>query len=251
MTGPMNAAIPPDRASPYAPSAAPGPSPRRPWGAAAIGLVLGLVIAVAVGAVLVATKKLHFGTVADPSAVNTAAVTLPNSLGAYQDYVTANRTVLAKSSMAADKKAVLLARQQANQTKVKGLTIAAYQAAYGGAAVDVHTYADSDLMHTVSAIVIRAHSPGLTFGVVPDPAYLGMAVNQQQVKSFGPVNCRIVQDGTTVAGAPVDPKKDITTACQRSDSGLTVQVVGGPFEGPDGQQTMVTLTNDAWAAVAG
>ena len=249
-TGPMNAPVPPDRQSPYAPSAAPGPSPRKPWGPAAIGLVIGLVIAVAVGGVLAATKKLHFGTVAAATA-DTRTITLPQSVNGYQDLVAANKALLAGSSSASTRQSTIVASQQANQAKVKSLTVAAYQAAYDGAAVDVHGYADAKLEHFVTVIAVRAGSPGLTLGPVTDAAYLGLAVNQQEVKAFGDVDCRVAHTNAVPAGKTVDPADQITTVCQRSAGALTVQVFGSAFDGADGQQAMVSLTNAAWAAVAG
>ncbi|SDP48580.1 hypothetical protein SAMN04515671_4448 [Nakamurella panacisegetis] len=246
----MNAPVPPDRGSPYASSAAPAPSPRKPWGATLVGLVIGLVIAVAVGGILLATKKMHFGTSAAAS-VDTRAIALPGSLAGYQDLVAANKAKLDQSSTTAGRKATVLASQQANQAKVKSLTVASYEAAYGTTAVDVRSYADAGLEKTATVIAVRAGSPGLTLGPVTDPAYLGLAVNQQEIKTFDQISCRVVHPETTTAGHPIDPGNSLTAACQRSDGALTVQVFSSGFDGAEGQQQMIALTNAAWAAVQG
>ena len=247
-TGPLNAPVPSDRQSPYAPSAAPPPKGRKPWAAMVVGLVAGLVIAVVVDGVLVATKALHFGSTT--ASVNTAPISLPASLPGYQDLLAAS-SAKAGASLSADKKATLIQKQKDNQTKVKSLTIAAYQQAYGGAAVDAHTYSDADLMHFVTVIAVRAKAPGLTLGPVSDPAYLGLAVSQQQVVRSGEVDCEMVQTMSVPAGQTPEPKNVIYPVCQRTADGLTVQVFGGSMQGAEGQQTMIALVNDAWAAVNG
>jgi len=251
--GQPNAPVPGDRPSPYAPSAAPGAARPRPWRAALVGFLAGLVLAVAVGAILVATKAAHLGSPTDaPQPASSTPVSLPNALPGFADFLTVNKTAIAASSMSADKKAAQLAKQEANQSNVEQLTVASYRRASPGAAVAFHGYADSGLEHFVNIIAIRAAYPGLTLGPVPDPAYLGLAVPQQQVKSFGQVDCLVTQSRTTLAGKPVDPDNDVTTMCQRTGDSLSVQVYGGGgFTGVAGQQAMVALTNSAWNAASG
>ena len=245
-----NAPVSPDRPSPYAPSAAPPPAARRPWGAAFIGLAAGLVIAVAVAAVLLVTDVMHFGAEPTP-AVSSAAITLPAELAGYSDLLAVNQALLAKSSMSEARKTSNLAAQQSNQQKVSGLTIAAYQAASPGAAVAYRAYADPKLLHVASTIAVRAGYPGLTVGPVYDPTFQGIAVNRTAIKSFGEVDCLVAQLQITRAGSQVDPEQEATTMCQRTGTQLTVQVYGSAFNGAADQQTMVELTNAAWTSVSG
>ena len=242
--------------APYGPGPGRPPSvpaaaaaPHRPWGAAVLGLVAGLVIAVVAGAVLVATHTLHFGS-APRAAVGAQPLTLPAELAGFSDLVAANKAVLGNSSLSDAKKASVLAGQQANQEEVSRLTIASYQRANPGAAVAYRSYADPKLLHFASVVAVRAGYPGLTIGPVVDPAFLGLAVAQQQVKSFGDVDCVVAQADLTQAGSPVDPATDLTTMCQRTSGALTVQVYGQSFKGAADQQSMVQLTRSAWAAVA-
>ncbi len=251
--GQPNAPVPLDRPSPYAPSAAPSAARPRPWRAALAGFLVGLVLAVAVGAILLATKAAHLGSATDaPRRVIATPVSLPNSLPGFPDFLAVNKTAIAASPMSADKKAAQLGRQEANQLKVEQLTVASYQRANPGAAVAFRGYANSDLEHFVNVIAVRAAYPGLTLGPVPDPAYLGLAVPQQQVKSFGQVDCLVTQSRTTLAGQPVDPENDVTIMCQRTGEALSVQLYGGGgFTGVADRQTMVALTNSAWNAASG
>ncbi len=244
-----NAPVPPDRPSPYAPSAAPPPTPRRPWGPALIGLAAGLVIAVAVAAVLVATDVINFGS-AEAASVSSASITLPAELGGFPDLIAANKALLADSSMSESRKASTLAAQQSNQDTVTKLTVSSYQAANPGAAVAYRAYADPKLLHVAGVIAVRASYPGLTMGPVDDPAYLGLAVPRTQVKTFGDVQCLVVQQQLTRAGSPVDPANDVTTMCQRTATALTVQVYGSSFDGAADQQTLIALTSAAWASVS-
>jgi hypothetical protein len=64
------------------------------------------------------------------------------------------------------------------------------------------------------------------------------------------VQCLLVGAGTP-AGEQVDQEQMYTSVCQRTGSALTVVVYGGNFSGTDGQQSIVSLTNTAWTAIAG
>lgn len=240
---------PPQRLTAYAPHETPPARPGRAWGAAAIGVVVGLLLAVAAGAVLVGTKTLHLGsTTATAPQVGTAPITLPADLVGFQDLIDVTKSKVNTGSTGS---ATIVAAQQKNQQKVAAATIAAYQRAVPGAAVGYRAYADAGLLQFAGVIAVRAQYAGLTSGPVPDPVYQGLAVAQQQVKIFGDVQCSVSQSRPTPTGTPVDPALDLTTMCQRTGPGLTVQVYGTGFKGAAGQQQLVMLTNAGWASVTG
>lgn len=240
--------------SQYPPAQVQAPPEQRSPGKGPVvaGLVAGLLIAVVVGGVLAVSGLLHFGSASkDPARVSSAAIALPTSLPGFQDYVAANKAARSRSSSGASARTTqILEAQRANSVKVSGLTTAAYQQANPGAAVAFRQYADATVEHQPSVIAVRATYPGLTNGPVIDPAYLKLAVAPQRIQSFGEVDCLIV-GASTPAGEQVDPTQMYTSVCQRTGPALTVIVYGGNFSGTDGQQSMVSLTDAAWAAIAG
>ncbi|MET3807563.1 hypothetical protein ABIB25_004589 [Nakamurella sp. UYEF19] len=209
--------------------------------------MVGLLLAVGVGAVLVKTKTLRIGSTSADSGVSNAAITLPATVGGFTDIVEAEKALRPGSAQATK---VVTFRKE-TEAKVEALTKAAYEKAYPGAAVAYRSYGTPDLMLLVAVIAVRAPSPGLTLGPVADPAILGVAVLPQQIKIFGEVQCEVVQQQTTVAGKPVDPDNVSTVLCQRSGAKLTVRVSGGVFHGPAEQQQMIALTNAVWTALGG
>lgn len=217
------------------------------------GLVAGLLIAAIVGGILAVAGVLHFGSQSDePARVSSAPLTLPSSLPGLQDLVTVTAAAQKKSSRSAESQAAFLAKQKANAEKVSSMTREAYQKANPGAAVAFAQYADSALERYVTVIAVRATYPGLTNGQVIDPAYLGLAVAQQRIESFGDVQCLLVQTESVRVGQTPDPKRQITTLCQRSGPALTVQIfAGGRYTGNEGRQAVVDLVNTTFATLAG
>lgn len=206
----------------------------------------GLILAVGVGAVLVKTKTIRLGSPAADSGVSNAPITLPAQLDGFTDIVQAMGAIGEDSAQRT--KAVAFRRD--TEAKTESLTRAAYEKAYPGASAAYRGYARADLSVLVSVIAVRAPSPGLTLGPVGDPATLAVAVLPQQIKVFGEVRCQVAQEQITPAGKPVDPSLDLTVLCQRSSANLTVRVSGSPFQGADGQQSIVALTNAAWTALS-
>jgi len=183
-----NAPIPVDHRSPYAPSAAPTPGPRRPWGAAALGLVVGLLLALGFGGVLVATKTVHLG-----SATATAdgrAVVLPDTLccPTYRgpaSLVVVSGSISGTSTAEPEVRTSRAAALAGNQDKVGQLTEAAYRRADPGSGFGYRQYATKDLRKYAAVIAVRAQHPGLTIGPVADPAYLGLAVALERIEVVG------------------------------------------------------------------
>lgn len=239
---------------PYPPAQvqAPPEQPPRSRAPVIVGLVAGLVIAVVVAGILAVSGLLHVGSASkEPARVSAEAIALPAALPGFQDYLAANTAARTKSSSGSSSRSTqILEAQRANSEKVADLTRTAYQQANPGAAVAFKQYADATLEHQFGLIAVRATYPGLTNGPVVDPAYLGVAVAPQQIRSFGDVQC-LVASATTAAGQQPDPEQMFTTVCQRTGRALTVFIHGGHFTGTDGQQSMVSLTNAAWTAIAG
>lgn len=137
--------------------------------------------------------------------------------------------------------------QTARYDRGRQATIAQVSAAFGGAAVDVQTYADAELSTFVGAQAIRARSSGLTIAWVHSAADLGLAQPQQEVRAFGPVECLVLQQQLVSAGGNPDPSTETSVICQRTAEGLTIRVYGPLW----GVQDSVDLTNELWAAVGG
>ena len=232
-------AAPPGTA-PVAQPSGPAPRQRRRLSlrSALSGLIAGLVVAVAIGAVLVATGVMSF---ARPATVDTRPVTLPSRLGALMDAGDA-QAALTKTGTAN------LAKINVIREKTITLTTAAYSKAHSGAATGVRSYADAESSRNVTVIAVRAQSPDLTIGPVTDPESLGLAQNPRRVETVGEVDCIIVATQIVASGRKVDPDNDVSTACQRTGPGLTVQVWGEKFNGTAGRTDMAALVDAAWAA---
>ncbi|MGI8417606.1 MAG: hypothetical protein ACR2P2_15680 [Nakamurella sp.] len=209
-----------------------------------IGVALGVVITLVVAAVLLLTKAMSFGSTAQAATVDTTPISLPATLGTAIDRDDAS-DAKAKSADAAKNSA----ERRAVASRTYARTTAEYTAAYGGAAVAVRNYADSDLQFLPTVIAVRAPSDGLLTGVDPDPKDLGMAAPRQQLQKFGDVQCIVVNVQTVVAGGKVDPQNQVTSSCRRTDAALTIDVVG-PGNGTAGQQQMISLTKAAFEAVS-
>jgi hypothetical protein len=177
------------------------------------------------------------------AAASGGPLTLPGTLDGYRDIV----SVVAGKSKGDPGVAK---HQRAMQAKTRALTVAAYRKAFAGAAVDLREYSDGGLRHIFWVIAVGAPAPGLTIGPVEDPASLGEAVPQREVDWFGPVSCEINRTEVTLAGSKPNPAHELTVACERSQSGVTVFVGSANFRGPSGRTSMVAITNAAWKAVA-
>jgi hypothetical protein len=172
--------------------------------------------------------------------VSTKPVELPASLGPFRDIIEASKARGAKGPS--------ISNQTKHQAKVAQRTQAAYSKAYSGASAGYRQYADENLERLPWVIAVRSSSPGLVIGPVEDPAYLLLATPNHEVKDAGEVQCRIDYSPPTLQGKTPTPESQLTTMCQRSSNGLTVSTGGSGFEGPDGFQAMVDLTNNAYEA---
>ena len=205
--------------------------------------MLGVIVTVAVAAGLLLAHVMSFGdnrpTTSGP---DTRAITLPDTLGSFQDELT-----VVKSKNPSQK-------QLDTQTKTQGdtarLTVAAYSKAYGGAAAAARSYADTGLEQFLNVVAVRAATPGLTIGPVSDPADLGLKVNMREIVTQGDAQCTIAHTTMTSAAEAVDTSTQITTVCQKSAGGVTVQVFGN-LTGTEGLTTTVALVDEAWTKVTG
>jgi len=237
----------PSSGQPPAPSAVP-PSGGRPGSRLGLGLALGVVLTVAVGAVLYATDVINFKATESASVVDTAAPTLPDRLGA----VVLRSTAL--DSLADKGKPEQIAAQKERAATEDAATAAALSKAYGGAGATVRSYADTDLLTFVNATAVRADSPRLFVPREVSAADLGLAINRENIVTDGEVDCLTVQVQTTVAGKTPDPANTVVSVCQRTASGLTVRVYpsgGQDNDDEDRVATAVAMTNELWDAVAG
>ncbi|RIJ70656.1 hypothetical protein D1871_17650 [Nakamurella silvestris] len=214
-------------------------------------MAIGVAAAVAVGGVLYAADVLHLGdtptTGNSPAAVDTTPVALPEELGG---------SVLQSAAIAG------LDQSQPGQgtemvereARVNATTAAALAKAYGGAGAAVQTYTDADLMNSITAVAVRAPSPRLFLSRVTDPADLRLAVNRENIRTDGEVDCYTVQVKATVVGTVPDPADTAVDHCQRTGEHLTVRIyLGGRQDrnDPDRVATAVAMTNELWDAVAG
>ncbi len=207
-------------------------------------MLVGGVIVVLVAAVLLLTHVMSFGrtTTAAPAGPDATPVSLPVTVGAYRDI---DDVIAGKNQSAVGKSA-----QAQDHADTARLTVAAYQQAFPGAGIGVRQYADADLEHMAGVIAVRAQAPGLTLGLVTDPAEQGLVANYQEVRSHGDAQCLVINQ-PIAKGQPADDSKMTVARCQKASKSLTVWVSGSGFTGPQGMTDMVDLVDHAYSAVAG
>jgi hypothetical protein len=208
-------------------------------GALAVGLALGALL---FGGSRSKTSSSTTGS-AKPTAADTRPISLPASLGGFEDVLSAEAAKGAKAS--------LIAARKRHEATVAAATVAAYSRAYGGVSAAYHAYADDTLLRLPYVIAVRAGAPGLTIGPVIDAKYLGLATPTREVKTVGSVQCQVDWSPPTVAGQTPPDSSELVVGCQRSGRGLTVFTNGGGFSGQRGLDAMVGLTNAAWSAASG
>lgn len=208
-----------------------------------LGLAIGVVATILVGAVLLFAKVLSWGAASnDVTAADTRPLPMPDTLPG----LTTQLVAAEARGMKPDARQNLTDRL----ANAQRLTTAAYQAAYGGAAAGYQAYSDADLESLVSVIAVRADSPGMTIGPVYAAADLGMAVPTTEVVQVGDVDCLIRRTTRVAAGQQEDPDDALTTNCQQTGSGLTVLVQGTQFAGDGGRQRLAAITAAAWRALS-
>jgi hypothetical protein len=214
----------------------------------AVGLVIGIAVGVGIGAIAFSSSDNHASTTATTrttaaTTAGTKPISLPATLAGYKD--------LAGAIAASGAKGTRLQSQVNNQAHVRAATEAAYRTAFAGAASAYRAYSDRGLSQQLYVIAVRATAPGMTIGPVSDPAFLGLATPEREVKSAGDVSCQIEWLPPTVAGQTAPASSEHVVACQRSASGMTVFTGGSGFTGPSGLQAMAGFTNAAWTAASG
>jgi outer membrane murein-binding lipoprotein Lpp len=174
--------------------------------------------------------------------VSTAAIELPDEIDGLTEIV---KAIEAKKSPAP-----LIKSQTKNQAETAEMTEAAYTKAFGGASAAYRQYADPELLKMPYVIAVRAEAPGMVIGPVYDPAFLGLANAEREVKAVGEVECQVLWSPPTTKGAKPDPSSELTSNCQRVGSGASVFVGSAGYEGPGGLREMASFTEAAWKAVA-
>jgi hypothetical protein len=174
---------------------------------------------------------------------STEPISLPAEIDGYSELVKAVEARQSPDKVVED--------QIANQEATGKATEAAYSKAFDGAATAYRTYADSELLQLPYVIAVRAEAPGMTIGPVVDPASVGLAKPEREVRAVGDVECQIIWSPPVTEGTKPDPSSELTTNCQRSGSGATVFIGSAGFEGPGGLKDMVSFTEAAWDAVTG
>lgn len=199
-------------------------------GPLALGALLGLVIAVGVGAILTATGVMEFGGTAGP---DTRPIVLPTEVDGMTDASSLTLPGSADRSM----------RELIGQLpEIVPRAEQDLSAAYGGASAKVQAYANPDLSKVVLVEVIRGDSPGLT--VVPTSASSGATTT---VIRRDTVECMVLQ----IPQSSGSKARTIPTVCQRSGGGLTVRVLGNDtFAGDNGVNDLFSVTDAFYNGVA-
>lgn len=211
---------------------APVPPRRRGVPLALVTAVVGLVV----GGLGVGLPWLLSGGGGGGLGGSSAAVLAPGSLGDLKSLHDASVQV------AGDKGAANAQRQAADDVQSAKLL----STAYGGAAATVAHYADEELENIVTLFVVRADSPE-PFVPYENLKELAEAVPQNELVRVGDVAC-VVFNSQFVKSGPEPTDGVVTTLCQRSGNGLTVQVrVGGDIQHHPDQ--VAALVDDAWASV--
>jgi hypothetical protein len=197
-----------------------------------VGIGIGLMVAGAVLAILLAT-----GAIGDDGedGADTRDIELPDDLNGMRT----RADVLSEGGHP----------DQAERAKqVNEATADALRDAYGGAATDVETYSSDDLATSASIAVVRAHSPELVPPLVVPATDLGLAVPIDDVETIGNVEC-LVRNPPTPEGQEVDRDQIAIQVCQRTDGDLTVRAIGivGDLTADD----VADLVEAAWQDVAG
>ncbi|MFC1430125.1 hypothetical protein ACEZDB_05560 [Streptacidiphilus sp. N1-3] len=119
--------------------------------------------------------------------------------------------------------------------------------AYGGAKAVVQHYADSEVAEIVILDAVSASSPQ-PYVPYEDAAQLGMAVPPDQLVQVGQVACVVYNQGTA-AGQKPTAESVVVNYCQRTGSGLTVQLrASGDLQHQP--QQMAALVEKAWTALS-
>jgi hypothetical protein len=205
---------------------------KSPRSALVVGIGIGLLIAGAVLAILLATGAIGDG---GGDGVDTRDVELPDDL----DGTRTRAEILGENGHPDQAEAA----EQVNEA-----TADALRDAYGGAGADVETYSSDELDTSASIAVIRARSPEPVPPLVVAADDLGLAVPIDDVETIGDVEC-LIRNPPTPEGQEVDVEQIVVQVCQRTGEDLTVRAVGivGDLSAGD----VADLVDAAWQDVAG
>jgi hypothetical protein len=205
---------------------------KSPRSAFVLGIGIGLLVAGAVLAILLATGAIGDGGDDD---VDTRDVELPDDLEGMR-----TRDEIFRESGHPD-------RAESTE-RVNEATADALRDAHGGTATDVETYSNDELDTGASITVVRAQAPELVPPLVLSPADLGLAVPIDDVETVGNVEC-LLRNPPTPEGQEVDTEQIVVQLCQRTGDDLTVRAVGivGDLTADD----VADLVDAAWQNVAG
>jgi hypothetical protein len=205
---------------------------KSPRSALVVGIGIGLLVAGAALAILLATGAIGGG---GDDGVDTRDVVLPDDL----DGTRTRADVLGESGHP---------DQAESAERVNEATADALRDAYGGAATDVETYSSDELDTSASIAVIRARSPELVPPLVVSAGDLGLAVPIDDVETIGDVEC-LIRNPPTPEGQEVDVEQIVVQLCQRTGEDLTVRAVG--IVGDLSADDVAALVDAAWLDVAG
>ncbi|GAA1972355.1 hypothetical protein [Catenulispora subtropica] len=215
---------------PQIPAAPSSPSPRvpSPWMVGLVGAVVGALVA---GIPLLLTRSSDGGS---------------GGLGASHESLSAPAALADYTPAAKNNKvdpATIKRITTTETTSTKNLSDA-----YGGATAVVRQYTDASLQNWVTLEAVRAESPKPYYPYV-DPAQIGMAKPDQDVETFGQVNC-LVHYTPVAQGQPEPPDQVLVMTCERTSAHLTVRLRFASGDAWHSPADAAALTDKAWSQLA-
>ena len=207
--------------------------PRKPL---LLGMLVGVLLAVAAIAVLLTSGKL----VVPARGADTAPITLPADLGGLRQHIDVYRERHTPAETA---------EEEGVTARTDALTASTYSRAYDGAAVAVHQYASDDLTLQVTIVAIRASSSPLLPGVLQDPTDLGLLALPTEVIEIGQARC-LIRRFLHGPGGDLNPFNQATDECQRTGPGATVFAYVEGAESSTAQRQVVDATDAAFALIS-
>jgi hypothetical protein len=206
----------------------PPPAPRtpRPWQVGLVGAVVGALVA---GLPLLLTRGGGGG-----------------GLGASKDSISAPDNVGGYTPMLKNPK--VDAATIKRLTAMESVSAKNLSAAYGGAGAVLRQYSDDGFMNDFTLEAVRAESPK-PFTPYIDPASLGLVKPDQDVETFGQVNC-LVHYQPVNQGQQVQPEQIKVMTCERTSAHLTVRLLFGAGDAWQKPADAAALTEQAWSKLS-
>ncbi|WP_369237174.1 hypothetical protein AB5J56_30715 [Streptomyces sp. R21] len=243
MTEPPGAFPPP----PMPPAAPPVPGPpRTAWYARPVpvglaGLLLGAAM-IGVPWLLTRDDTPATGGQGSLTGGSTAALSAPEKLGDFMHQDTAMKGLGAdEDKEKAEKNAEVYVTADRRSS---GLL----STAYGGAPAVVQGFADAKFENQFQLTAVRARSPR-PFVAYEDPAHVGLVKPQNEMTSFGKVDCVIYNAPTNSGGTPASDSVSVIS-CQRTGDGLTVQIRQVSGDVGHVPRRVAGLVDQAWTALS-